>query len=77
MKPLKQKWLVYSVAGLLLIGAGLSVSIDAAFLKAEMDGTYMWIYQGTLGLVLFNAGISLFGQAIIYRIKLMKQKNDL
>lgn len=70
MKALKGKWLFYSVSGLILIGAGLSLAIDAAFYRFQQPEKLFWIIYGTLALIVFNSGICLFGQGIIYKVRL-------
>lgn len=50
----KIKWLLQSTLGLLLIGAGLSMTIDAGF---EKYTNHPWVLYGTLALVVFNSGI--------------------
>jgi hypothetical protein len=50
--------------GLVLVGAGLSVSIDAALRRAAGAGTRRWVGQGTIGLVVLNSGLSVFGDAV-------------
>lgn len=59
-------WLVYSVLGLALIGAGVSIVGEAVIRKAAAEP---WFLMGTGGLVVLNAGVSVFGQAIVYRIE--------
>lgn len=51
-------------AGLVLIGAGLSVAVDAATRRQAGAGGRRWVGQGTLGLVLLNSGLSVFGDAV-------------
>jgi hypothetical protein len=63
----KTKWLLFSIGGLLLIGAGLSVIGEAILLKGAGE-SFFWM--GTAGLVLFNAGLSLFGQGVVLRSKM-------
>ncbi len=70
MKVLKRKWLAYSISGLILIGAGLSLAIDAGFYKMFSTDNYKWIMYGTVALIIFNSGICLFGQGIIYKVRL-------
>ncbi len=70
MKDLKRKWLFYSVSGLILIGAGLSLAIDAGFYRFEQPDNLFWIAYGTLALIIFNSGICLFGQGIVYKVHL-------
>jgi len=52
---------------LLLIGAGLSVVGQAIGIKSNKKGFFGWFFLGTIGLMLFNAGVSLFGEAIKHR----------
>jgi hypothetical protein len=57
----KAKWLIFSVTGLLLTGFGLSLAIDAGMNKFSNDP---WIAEGTIALIIFNTGLSVFGKAI-------------
>ncbi len=59
-------WLLYSVLGLVLVGAGVSIVGEAVIRKAAEEP---WFMMGTLGLVVLNSGVSVFGQAIVYRIQ--------
>ena len=59
-------WLLYSVLGLLLVGAGVRIVGEAVIRKAAAEP---WFVMGTLGLVVLNSGVSVFGQAIVYRIQ--------
>jgi hypothetical protein len=70
MQSLKRRWLIFAISGLLFIGAGLSVSIDAAIARSTGIDTFQWILYGTLGLIIFNSGICLFGQAVIFKVQL-------
>jgi hypothetical protein len=60
------RWLIQSVAGLMMTGSGLSICIDAG-LKKLSGGEWFW--YGTLGLVIFNAGLSLVVDGLRFRIK--------
>jgi len=68
-KALKRNWLVYAIAGLLLIGFGLSLAGEAIIAKSRQES---WFLLGTIALIVFNSGISIFGQAIIYRWKYLE-----
>jgi hypothetical protein len=57
----KTKWLLFSITGLLLTGLGMSVAIDAGVNKYSH---HPWVAEGTLALVIFNAGLSLFGRGV-------------
>lgn len=61
----RYKKLILPGFSLALIGMGLSVSIEAGFRKWNDQQSWEWILMGTVGLVIFNAGLSLFGEAII------------
>ena len=51
-------------AGLVLVGAGLSVAMDAATRRAAGGRTVGWLARGTAGLVLVGSGLSVFGDAV-------------
>lgn len=55
---------VLAPVGLALVGAGLSVSIDAALRRAGGARPRRWVGQGTVGLVVLNSGLSVFGDAV-------------
>lgn len=57
-------WRRLAPGGLLLVGLGTCVVADAATRRARGSGTARWTGQGTAGLVLLNAGLSLFGEAV-------------
>ncbi len=63
---LKTKWLIYSVAGLILVGAGMSVFGEALSRKQNSEP---WFWIGTLSLVLLNSGLSFIGQAVIFKVR--------
>jgi len=55
------KYVIYASSGLLLTGFGISVIGEAIAAKiTEGD----WFLVGTLGLIVFNSGICLFGEAV-------------
>lgn len=68
-KHLVQRWLGFSVSGLILIGAGVSVVGEAIIAKG--DGS-PWFLLGTAGLVILNAGVSVVGQGVVYRCLLTR-----
>lgn len=51
-------------AGLVLVGAGLSVAMDASTRRAAGARPAAWLSQGTVGLVLVGSGLSVFGDAV-------------
>ena len=64
MKKNKKRWFIQSVAGLLLTGTGLSTCIHAG---VEKLGGEDWFWTGTLGLVIFQAGLCLVIDGVRYR----------
>lgn len=62
----RKRWLIFAPAGLILVGAGLSVLSVAAFMKRDGKPLSKWFWWGTGSLVLVNSGISLVGQAVKY-----------
>ena len=58
---IRTKWLVFAPLGLSLIGFGLSVTLEANRLKTIGEP---WFALGTLGLVILNAGVAVFGDAV-------------
>jgi len=73
-KKLKKQWLLHAVGGLLLTGLGLSLFGEALIRKWENAPLWDWLVWGTLALVVFNAGVSLVGQAVVFRVKMDSQK---
>jgi uncharacterized membrane protein HdeD (DUF308 family) len=60
------RWWLYSVGGLLLIGAGLSILGEAIIAKSRCEA---WFLVGTLAIILVNTGICLVAGAVIVRLK--------
>lgn len=69
-KKLKKEWLIYSGAGLALTGFGACLIAEAAMLKYSQAATWDWVLYGTVALVVFNAGLSVFGEGIVKRSQL-------
>lgn len=64
----KTKWLLFAPLGLVTVGAGASMVHWAGSLKDRNVPTKQWLAAGTAALVVFNAGLSLFGQSVIERV---------
>jgi hypothetical protein len=60
----RRRWLLQSVGGLLLTGAGLSLAIDAGFHKFRGDP---WLLYGTLALIVFQSGLCLVADSVRFR----------
>jgi len=70
---IKAKWIIYSITGLLLIGAGLSIFGEALVIKTlDPEGDRSWFWWGTSSLIVFNTGICFVAQATIFRLSLNK-----
>lgn len=62
------RWLVEAVAGLILIGFGLSLFGQAVIYKSRGESLRKWFLWGTVSLVVVNAGICVFGDAVKQRV---------
>jgi hypothetical protein len=56
-----ETWSRFSVPGLILTGLGLSLIGQATIRKGNGRP---WFLQGTLGLIVFNTGLALFGESV-------------
>lgn len=54
--------------GLMLCGLGLSLTGEAIILKGAESPFWHWFVLGTSGLVVFNSGLSVFGDAVKRRL---------
>lgn len=64
----KTKWLLFAPLGLSVIGAGASMIHWAGSLKDRHAPAATWVAAGTAALVVFNAGISLFGRSVVEKV---------
>jgi hypothetical protein len=74
MKSHYKKWLLQAPVGLVLIGFGASLIAEAAVYKYQGAATWDWVGYGTLALVVFNSGISVFGGAILHRVRYERER---
>ena len=58
------RWFVQSVAGLLLTGTGLCMTVDAGF--ARFAGKE-WFWYGSISLIVFQAGLCLIIDGVRFR----------
>ena len=72
-----RRWLIQAPLGLLFIGMGLCFAIEAAFLKHGNSDSNLWVYAGTGALIVFNAGISIFGDAILHRFRYEQERDQI
>ena len=68
------KWLLSAIGGLALIGFGLSVFSEAANLKHTNAPFLRWFLLGSYSLIMINGGLCVFGQAIIFRVRMENKK---
>ena len=68
MEEVFYRWLVEAVAGLILIGFGLSLFGQAVIYKSKGESLKKWFLWGTISLVVINAGICVFGDAVKHRV---------
>ncbi|WP_201983067.1 hypothetical protein [Hymenobacter rubidus] len=64
----KTKWLLFAPLGLATIGAGASMVHWAGSLKDQGLPASKWLAAGTAALVVFNAGVSLFGRGVVENV---------
>lgn len=62
-----EQWNRNAPLGLICIGAGLSLVTHAAALKNQGRSFWRWGLLGTIGLVIVNSGVAIFGDSIKHR----------
>jgi Na+/melibiose symporter-like transporter len=66
----RTKWMILAPLGLVLFSFGLTVLSEAAHQRRTGEPTQVWVVLGLYSLVLINAGLILFGEALRFRILL-------
>ena len=67
-QTLRALWWRHGGLGCLLIGAGLSVTLDALAQRIAGEAWWLWGFEGTLGLVIFMSGLGFFGSSVRYLV---------
>ncbi|MEC8401542.1 MAG: hypothetical protein VXZ16_02960 [Bacteroidota bacterium] len=67
-QTLRTLWWRHGGLGCLLIGAGLSVTLDASAQRIVGEAWWLWGLEGTLGLVIFMSGLGFFGSSVRYLV---------
>ena len=67
-QTLRALWWGHGGLGCLLIGAGLSVTLDASAQRIAGEAWWLWGFEGTLGLVIFMSGLGFFGSSVRYLV---------
>jgi len=65
----RTKWMILAPFSLTLIGYGLCVFSEAGHLKHTNAPFRQWFLMGTYSLIVINAGLSLLGQAVIFKVQ--------
>lgn len=68
------KWLFSAIGGLILIGFGLSIFSEATNLKHTNSPFLRWFLLGSYSLIMINGGLCVFGQAIIFKVRMENKK---
>ncbi|MEM9836899.1 MAG: hypothetical protein AAF828_10375, partial [Bacteroidota bacterium] len=64
-----RSWLIKAPLGLATIGFGACLIAEAAVVKYTTPAeTWTWVAYGTLALIIFNAGLCVFGDAVKHRV---------
>jgi hypothetical protein len=71
---LHTKWLLCAIGGLILMGFGLSIFSEAAHLKHTNAPLLRWSLLGGYSLIVINSALSIFGQAIIFKVRIENKK---
>jgi hypothetical protein len=66
MKKAYQRWLIQAPLGLATIGFGACLIAEAAMAKYSGQP---WFWFGTFALCVFNSGLCIFGDAILWRVR--------
>ena len=67
-QTLRALWWRHGGLGCLLIGAGLSVTLDGLAKRIAGEAWWLWGFEGTLGLVIFMSGLGFFGSSVRYLV---------
>lgn len=63
-----ERWSTLAPQGLLLTGLGLTLVTHAGGQRTTGRSPLRWLLSGLLGLIAFNAGLALFGEAVKHRV---------
>ncbi|MFN7117060.1 MAG: hypothetical protein ACK4TA_09700 [Saprospiraceae bacterium] len=71
-----RNWLIQAPLSLVLVGMGICFISESAMLKASGAAWTHWVAAGTGSLVVFNSGLSIFGNAILERVRYEQSMKD-
>lgn len=76
MNEYYEKWDEYAPRGLALIGFGISIVGHAIVTRSQRKPFWRWFISGTIGLIVLNSGVAIFGEAVknrtLYEIALQQ-----
>jgi len=75
-KQYYRAWLLRAPFGLVLVGLGLCLVVEAGFYKHSGAMAWQWVLAGTGALVVFNSGLCIFGDAILQRMRYERSLDD-
>jgi hypothetical protein len=64
-----RNWLIQAPLGLIFVGFGACLIAESAMLKASGATWPRWVLAGTVSLGMFNAGLCIFGNSILERVR--------
>lgn len=70
-----RRWLLQAPIGLVFTGFGACLIAEAANCKFQGADTLAWVGYGTAALVVFNSGLSIFGGAILHRVRYERMRD--
>ena len=62
-----EQWNTLAPRGLLFIGLGATLLGHSSSLKTRGKPFLLWFLFGTVSLIIFNAGVAVFGEAVKHR----------
>jgi hypothetical protein len=62
------RWLFEAIAGLILVGFGLSLFGQSVIYKSKGEKAIKWFLWGTLSLIVVNAGLCILVDSVKHRI---------
>lgn len=62
-----EQWSSLAPRGLLIIGFGATLLAHSSSLKTRKKPFWQWLILGTISLIVLNAGVAIFGEAVKHR----------
>ena len=71
-----RRWFAYGGIGAVLMGAGLSMVVDAGFWRYGGGVFFGWMIYGTVALSVFMSGTAFFGEAILSKTRYEREQEQ-